>query len=287
MLKTLVSFLFNYRMLNPLSRFILLTKTDIPELNQIKRSTQVIVSLSCTEDNFDKLQYTLYSLFNQKVSPDKVILWISNRYELSELPYSITKFVKSGLDIRFVEEAGSYTKIIYALKEYRDSIIVTADENIYYPRCWLLKLYHSYISNPEDIHVHGFFGINSDKNRICTIKEWRIFSCNETSSFKNFPVSAGGVLYPPNCFIKDILREDIYKKKADVSWEIWSWVISVVSNRKIRQVKNYIRNFSTTGFISSYKKYSGFLDNYEQSDTKLCHLLEYYGKNVFANLNRD
>lgn len=286
MLKTLFSFLCHYRILNPFFRFILSNKTDIPELNQIKRGIPIVVSLCCEEDNFDKLHYTLYSLFNQKVSPDKVVLWLSNRYELSELPYSITKFIKGGLDIRFVEDAGLYTKIIYALREFKDSIIVTADENIYYPKNWLLKLYHSYISNPDDIQAHSVFEVVCDKNRIYSVKDWKKFSHKETSGFKSFPVTADGVLYPPNCFIKDILREDIYKKKADAPWDIWSWVIAVVSGRKVRLVKSHIRTFSTACLINGYKKYSA-INNPEQTDKILSHLLEYYGKNVYSNLNRD
>lgn len=287
MLKTVTNFLLHYRILNPLYKFIMANISFIPELNKIKRATPIVVSLSSEEDDFDNLQYVLYSLFNQKIAPDKVVLWISDRYELSELPYSITKFIKSGLDIRFVDDAGSYTKVIYALREFNDSIIVTADEKIYYPKNWLLKLYYSYISNPQDIHVHNAVKVLCDRDKIHSVKEWKLYANQETALFKYYPAEAGGVLYPPFCFTKDILRKDIYRKKANVSWELWAWVMSAVSERKTRIVKNHIKNFATVSLFRSYKTYSNILNNPVQTDQKLKTLLEYYGRNVYSNLNHE
>ena len=284
MLKNFFGFLFHYKFLNPILRLIMLSSYYIPELNKIKRGVQIVVSLSSDEDNFDNLECTLYSLFNQKVMPDKVVLWLSNEYELSELPYSITKYVKSGLDIRFVEWKGSYTKIIYALKEFKSSIIVTADDNIYYPKNWLLKLYHSYISHPQDIHVHNISKVKFDNNEFGSFRKWEKFVNTEKTSFLNFPIYSGGVLYPPNCFVNDILREDIYKNKVNTIWEVWSWVMSVVSDRKVRQVKNHINRFAVSGLAESFKKYNINLNQSEQKDEQLKQLLVYYGNNIYKKL---
>ena len=256
----------------------------VRNVNQLKREVRIVVSISCAEENFDNFEYTLYSIFNQSVSPDNVVLWISNQYELSELPYSITKFVKNGLDIRFVDDKDSYTKIIYALKEFRDCIIVIADDNIFYPRNWLSKLYHSYITNPDDIHVHSALIAADKKGSLCPYKEWRKHALSKSASYKNFPVCECGVLYPPNCFVKDVLREDIYKNKANTGWEIWSWVMSVVSGRKIRVVMNNIKHFQTTNLINSYKKYSKLIKNSMLTDEQLRILYEYYGKNLCHKL---
>lgn len=286
MLKNLLGFLFHYKFLNPIIRMIILTSSYIPELNKIKRGTQIVVSLSSDEDNFDNLEYTLYSIFNQKVSPDKVVLWLSNEYELSELPYSITKYVKSGLDIRFVEDKGTYTKAIYALREFKDSIVVVADDNIYYPKTWLLKLYHSYISHPEDIHVHNMAKVVFDKNEFESFRKWKKFAGGDKSDFISFPISSGGVLYPPNCFVNDINREDIYKNKVNTIWEVWSWVISVVSGRKVRQVKNHIGRFAVTGIAEGFKKYNINLNQSELKDEQLEQLFGYYGNNMSKKLKQ-
>ena len=285
MIKILSKFIHRYSIFNPILRIIFPYFFDIQSVNTLKRDTQIIVSLSCGEESFNTVEYTLYSIFNQKVSPDNVVLWISNKYELSDLPYSITKFVKEGLSIRFVEDKKSYTKIYYALKEYKNSIIVTADENIYYPKDWLSKLYLSYITSPEDIHAHNVTKINYDGHKILPYSDWKKHSNPETASFNYFPIESGGILYPPECFLRDVLREDIYKKKINTSWDIWSWCLALASGRKIRLVKNHIKRLKSTNIITSFLKYKNLLQQYDKADKKITQICEYYGKNIFPKLS--
>ena len=119
------------------------------------RENPIIVSLTSYRERFDTLPIALYSLLNQSLKPDKVILWLDKESEdLANLPYEITRFIKNGLEIRFVRDIKSYTKAIYAFKEFQDAIIVTADDDIYYRKDWLRRLYYSYIAYPEEIHAH-------------------------------------------------------------------------------------------------------------------------------------
>ena len=286
MLKNLLKFICRYRMYSPFLRLILPFITYVPDINRLKRETKIVVSLSAEEESFDNLEYTLYSIFNQKVKPDNILLWISNEYELSDLPYSVTKFVKNGLDIRFVEDKASYTKIIYALNEFKDSIIVTADENIYYPKNWLGKLYLSYISNPNDIHVHSAVKISEKQDKKTPICEWNKFAYTEKASYKYFPVQTGGVLYPPNCFSREVSREDIYKKKINTSWDIWSWIMALLSDRKIRIVKNHFGKFVSTDLIMSFKKYNSFVKQQKTANEQLAQLFGLYGNNISRKLNQ-
>ena len=286
MFKNLLGFIYRYRVYNPLMRIVLPFIAYVPDVNQLKRETKIVVSLSAEEESFDNLEYTLYSIFNQKVKPDNILLWVSNEYELSDLPYSVTKFVKSGLDIRFVEYKASYTKIIYALNEFKDCIIVTADENIYYPKNWLGKLYLSYISNPNDIHVHSAVKISEKQDKTTPVCEWNKFVNTEKASYKYFPVQTGGVLYPPNCFTREVSREDVYKKKINTTWDIWSWVMVLLSDRKIRIVKNHISKFVSTNIILSFKKYNDIIKKQKTSNEELVKLFGLYGNNISRKLNQ-
>lgn len=282
MFRAILNFICHYRMQTPLMR-VFMSFFNIKCINQIQRGTKIVVSLSAEENSFEKLESTLYSLFNQKILPDKIVLWISNEYELSDLPYSVTKFVKNGLDIRFVKDKGSYTKIIYALQEFKNCIIVTADENICYPKKWLSKLYLSYISNPQDIHVHSAAHITSMKS---VLSDYKLFAGIERADYNYFPISSGGVLYPPNCFVREIFREDIYNKKANVSWEVWSWVIALISDRKIRIVKNHIKIFSCSDIILCFKKFIRLFNQKKHINEQINQLLEYYGNNIIRKLEK-
>ena len=131
------------------------------------RIPMLIVSLTSGLESFKDLPQTLYSLLNQTLKPDKIILWLDETLgDSTNLPYEITQFVKNGLEIKFVKNIRSYTKVIYSFREFSDAILVSADDDIYYPTDWLKKLYLSYIAHPEDIHVHKAYKIQFCENKM-------------------------------------------------------------------------------------------------------------------------
>ena len=286
MLKELLNFLLHYKILNLFVRLIISHTDNYSNVNKLKRETKIIVSMSAEEEDFGNLKYTLFSVFNQKIAPDNVVLWISDKYELSDLPYSVTRYIKNGLDVRFVNDIGTFTKILYALKEFEDCIIVTADENIYYPKNWLAKLYLSYISCPNDIHAHSVADVMCKGDKLDSVTKWKKFAGMEKAGYNYFPLETGGVLYPPNCFIREISREDIYRKKLKTSWDIWSWIIALMSDRKIRLVKSHIKNFTTVNIFKSLKKYNHYTGRTNITDKQLTQLFEYYGNNISSKLTK-
>lgn len=250
---------------------------DYLGVNSCKRETPIIVSLTCEDENFDKLPITLYSILNQELKADRIILWIDEKIaDLTSLPYEITQFVKNGLEIRFVRYLKKYTKTIYALKEFPTSIIVTADETIYYPSDWLKRLYLSYVSHPKDIHTHRVKKVDLET----PYSEWDINPIEEFSGYENLANGLGGILYPPNCFSKEVLREDVYLKNAQDSDELWFWVMELVHNRKIRLVKNHIKTFASINYIKQI-----FSNDKVDYDAQLTNIMKFYGQNVLSKVD--
>ena len=284
MLKEWLEILFCYKYsFNAIKRYNASNISNMSGVNELKREVPIIVSMSAKEEDFDELELSLYSIFKQTVLPDRVILWLSNEYELSELPYSITRYVKNGLEIKFVEDKGSYNNTIYALKKFPHSILVTADNNIYYSNEWLKNLYHSYISAPNDIHVHQARFVNIQDNQILPMHTWQK-NKDENSSYKNFPVQNAGVLYPPKTFCVEVFRDDIYDKKLSVDWSVWSWFMALVSDRKIRIVKNHINRLSCINLIKQLKKDIHLYKNISNIDNQFLELMNYYKLNIIPKL---
>jgi hypothetical protein len=251
-----------------------------------KRNIPIIVSLTSYGERFGDLPKTIYSLLNQTLKPDRIILWLNKDYgDLTNLPYEVTRFIKNGLEIRFVEDIGSYTKSIYAFKEYSESIIVTADDDIYYPAKWLELLYYSYISHPDDIQVHRAHRVFVEGKNIIKYKSWGKHVEEESARFDNFLTGVGGVLYPPNCFSKEVLREDIFLKNARWADDIWFWFMALVHNRKIRVVNNHIKILlSTNVFHQLFKKRLYVINNNHGNDLQIENLMKFYKQNVMNKL---
>lgn len=203
---------------------------------------RLIVSLTSYPERMYDLHFCLYSLLNQTLKPDMVILWLA-REEFPNGENDISKKVlnlkKNGLTIKWCKNIRSYKKLIPALEEYPQDIIVTADDDIFYPQNWLEKLYTSYIKNPQNIHCHRAHKITFDKNsRIEPYQNWRKCIDDKTLSFNNFSTTGGGVLYPPKCLYKDVLNEDYFTKLAPEADDIWFWAMAVMNNTKIRVIEN-------------------------------------------------
>ena len=273
---------------NPLIKILADNLGNYSGVNLEKREVPIIISLTSYQERFEDLTISLYSLLNQTLKPDRIILWLSDELEMLTLPYEITRFVKNGHEIRFVKDIKSYTKAIYAFKEFGSTIIVTADDDIYYPKDWLEKLYYSYVSHPNDIQVHRAHRVLVKDNELMPYETWTKHVEEEGARFDNFLTGVGGVLYPPNCFSKEVLREDIFLKQAPFADDIWFWVMSLIHNRKIRVVRNHIKTLTCTDFIAQILKSRKSLykiNSKGQNDKQLANLMRYYGQNVMNKIS--
>lgn len=247
---------------------------------ETKRDFSIVVSLDAHNENFNNLPIALYSLLNQSLKPDKIVLWLDEElYDLTTIPYEISRFIKNGLEIKFVKEIKSYTKSIYAFKNYKDSIIVTAEDNIFYPKDWLKRLYLSYISMQDCIHVHLAHKIELKKDIQNKDKQK-----NDTNiSFNNIMEPAGGILYPPNCFTKEAYREDVFSKFAPYSDEIWFWLMAIIHNKKINVIKNHYKYLPCLNFFELLKN-NNKKHLKEIYDEPIDLLMKYYGQNIINKL---
>ena len=273
---------------NPLIRYNSNLMSKYIGINPVKRDVPIIVSLTSYEARFKDLEISLYSLLNQSLKPDIIILWLSDEIEsLNDLPYEITKYIKNGLEIRFVKDIGSYTKAIYAFKEYSEAIIVTADDDIYYPQKWLERLYHSYIAHPKDIQVHRAHRVRLKDRKILPYEKWEKHVQEESARFDNFLTGVGGVLYPPNCFLSEVFRNDIFLKYAPTADDIWFWFMALISNRRIRVVQNHIKTLNCTNLLRQIlpnRKTLYSINSTGRNDEQVENLMKFYQNNILPKI---
>ena len=78
-------------------------------------------------------------------------------------------------------------------------------------------------------------------------KQWK-FNCSiDVPSFNIFQTGVGAVLYPPKCFYKDIMNEDLFMGLANNADDIWFWAMALLNKIKIVTTGknppiNYIEN---------------------------------------------
>ena len=152
----------------------------------------------------------------------------------------------TGLEIRErVRDVGSYSKLIWALQEFPNDTIITADDDVYYRRDWLELLLQEHKRQPDRIvcHLAREIGINDDG----TLKPYNGWKKPYEGSERVFPLTGGGCLYPPGSLHKDVINVELFTKLAPKADDIWFWAMGVLNGTEFAVVPNGIRNPQDTG----------------------------------------
>lgn len=213
------------------------------------RETKLIVSLTSFPDRMNDIHYCIYSLLNQTLKPDMIILWLAEeQYPEKEknLPDTLLNLTNYGLTIKWCKNLYSYKKLIPTLLEYPDAIVITTDDDVFYEKDCIEKLYNSYLKTPDCIVCHRGHRMlwNPFTHKPFKYKKWQRAIDGESINYKNFQTGAGAVLYPPHCFYKDITDIKTFTELAPHADDIWFWAMAVLNNKKIKIVKNNISDLT-------------------------------------------
>ena len=187
---------------------------------------ELVVSLTSYPPRFPTLHLTLRALLSQSVTPDRLVLWIAHG-DIAKLPPKVTALVPRGLEIRGCDDLRSFTKLIPALAAFSDAYIVTADDDIYYPRHWLEALVAKALPGTSDIVAHTVRRPAYVDGRLAPIYAWDMNAVDPATQMASddlFAVGVAGVLYPPAALHPDVSDSALFLQlcpTCDDSWFAW------------------------------------------------------------------
>lgn len=199
----------------------------------------LVVSLTSFPARINTVHTSIESLLMQNLKPNKVILWLSNEEfpnKESDLPNNLLNLKNYGLSIKWCENIGSYKKLIPALRELKNSIIITADDDLYYHPKMVERLYFSYIENPYLIHCHRVTKFYKEDNQFKAIAGG--YDVYKMPTFLHKLTGGAGTCYPPGCFYKDVCNIELIRKLIPTNDDIWFWVMTSLNGRKCNIIKN-------------------------------------------------
>ncbi|MEK7802490.1 MAG: hypothetical protein AAB276_08560, partial [Pseudomonadota bacterium] len=97
---------------------------------------------------------TIESIAVGQVLPCRMILWLDDEQRFNARPVALRRLEARGLEVRLSENFGPHTKYYpyVAQAQANGPPLVTADDDMLYPRDWLAALVHAYAANPHLIH---------------------------------------------------------------------------------------------------------------------------------------
>lgn len=194
---------------------------------------RIIISLTSHPGRIHSVQYTVKTLLLQTKKPDMVVLWLAEeQFPGGILPTELTSLEKHGLTIRWCDDIKSYKKLVPSLKEYEDAIIITVDDDCYYPENLVKNLYISHLLHPKDIIANRITRIDYAGGSFSWIPGG--FDYHPGASFLNKLVGCGGVLYPIGSVHPDVIEKEIFTELAPTSDDLWFWFMAIRNETKVR-----------------------------------------------------
>lgn len=172
------------------------------------------------------------------MKPDRVELWLASeqfKNREQDLPNLLIDLERYGLEIRWCSDIRSYKKLIPALKSHPNSIIVTADDDVFYERDWLARMVLEYGQNKHNIYCHKATKFYLDEGGGYRATGGGKHYYKE-ESFLNKLVGVGGVLYPPGSLNTEVFNETVFMDLAPTNDDIWFWFMAILNKTKVKVV---------------------------------------------------
>lgn len=230
-------------------------------INKNNFKNKIVISLTTYSKRIEEVYLVVESILNQTLKADKIILWL-DEVEFNEeiIPNILKKQRERGLEIKYCENIKSYKKLIPTLKEYSNEIIITVDDDIIYPIDFIEKLYKNHIKFPNVILCNIGREIPKNKKLILEYKNWKLSKNIKLPMYEIVPIGAGGILYPPNCFYKDVQAKELFQKLAPLADDIWFKTMTLKNGLKsmvIDEIDKYLKQIiilEEAQDIALYKK---------------------------------
>ncbi|WP_018878414.1 glycosyltransferase [Thioalkalivibrio sp. ALE28] len=225
---------FHLRLVNRLSRRRIRDAPDSP-----------VVSLTSFPARLETVYLTIESIFRQSEPPGGVYLWLyEGEVARSELPSTLRRLERRGLHIEFVpENLRGAKKLIYAARAFPERSIVTADDDLIYPRDWLQQLMAASRATPGAVVCHRGHKIRRRPDG----PFHRYWDCMRTDrggvepAFALLPTGNGGVLYPPGALNSRVFDTELMHHLCPTADDIWFKAMTLLNQVPSRRVNT--RNF--------------------------------------------
>jgi len=183
---------------------------------------EVIVSLTTHGRRIYEVYLAIESIMQGSIKPNRIVLWLPKELQDMVLPQVIQNQLNRGLEIRFVDDIGPYTKSIPAFSVFPEANIITIDDDILYPFDTLEMLLSAHRQCPGMICANRVMDVQHDSyGNLSSLPKWKELTDKTRISSDNFFEGVGSVLYPANCFDRESFDSSLFLKLCPTADDVW------------------------------------------------------------------
>jgi len=196
-----------------------------------------VVSLTTHGDRVRGVYLVIESIGRGQTLPSRITLWVDDATSFASLPLELRRLQSRGLEVKLCRNYGPHTKYypyLESLQEIKEPL-VTADDDVLYPRYWLKKLAEAFQQFPDVVNCHRAHRIVLSGGGINRYQRWQAVDSTK-ACFCHVATGVGGVIYPVQ-LQREIKREAAAFvnccPKAD---DIWLHVVALRAGFRVRQI---------------------------------------------------
>ena len=203
---------------------------------------QIIVSLTSFSEALPFAVQAIRSILEGSVLPDKIVLYLTaQQFPSGKIPPDLHDLlnINSIFEVRFYNQTiRSYTKLIPALQDFPNDIIITIDDDVRYHKNMLKRLLSRHKKYPNSIVGHRIrrIKLNAKYRKWKCYKRISLLTRSFKPSFRNLQIGVGGVLYPPHSLSEEMLKHEVFMQLAPTVDDIWFWAAAVAKGTKIAPI---------------------------------------------------
>ena len=255
-----------------------------------QRDKKIIITLTTYPKRFDVVHIAIETLLRQSLKPDIIVLYLAqDELEGNRIPKHITRLQKRGVSVKIVDEnLKSYKKLIYAIKEYPDDILITVDDDVLYPSYFVEKLYEKYLRYPNVIIAYRCSVMQKKfDDELMPYLSWENAKNIKGPSFDLFFTGTGGVLYPPESLHKYTTRKELFMNLAPTGDDIWFKAMSLLANTRVVQVFDNCVEFPTINGKSQAEALWRINNDLNQNDVQLKRVFDFFNLYKYVSKAKD
>lgn len=177
------------------------------------------------------------------------MLWLSEKnFSIETLPVVLKHQMERGLEIRLCKDVRSYTKVVYAFKEFAGYHIISIDDDIVYPFDMIERFVTAYRKNNCRVYFNKGHEMLLDKTkkRMLPYIEWCRAGEAKGESLLYLPLGVYGIFYPDGIMPQEVTNEKVFMDICPMADDVWFKAMTLKEGIECASVDkggSYMNNF--------------------------------------------
>lgn len=248
---------------------------------------EIVVCLTSFPARITSVSNVIENMLAQTVMPDRIVLYLSELnfpHKEEDLPLRLLKLQSQGVEIRWLkDDMRSYKKIIPALQDFSQDLVITVDDDLVYPSYLIEKLVDAHKLHPNAICAARTHRIKlKEDGSIKPYEEWHKSCCGFILQprYDLFATTGAGTLFPPGVFSDAVFDKETILELCPDADDVWVKCMAMKENVPV-VLSMWVEKLR---YVPGTQTQSLWATNIHNNDLQLAAVTKRFGDQIWDKL---